>query len=47
MDSLNFLPCCIGFLIGLNWAPNHVTKETKELNKAPITIIDNNPSASE
>jgi hypothetical protein len=42
MDSLNFLPYCIGILIGLNWAPSHAPKVTNELNKAPIAIIDNN-----
>ncbi len=35
MDSLNFLPYCIGFLIGWNWLP--APKKALD-DKSPIAI---------
>jgi hypothetical protein len=37
MDSLNFLPYCIGFLIGWNWGWSHTSKNAAD-SKAPIAI---------
>jgi hypothetical protein len=37
MDSLNFLPYCIGILIGWNWGWSHTPKTATD-NKAPIAI---------